>query len=1581
MPNDLLKMLIKRKFLLPFLFLISTIHFTFGQRPATPEASSFEPVDATDMVNLMTGSFTYVLPLLNVPSPEGGYPISIFYHSGIAMDQDASWVGLGWNLNSGAINRNLIGVPDDHHNFKIQDVYYNLIDEYKDFTASISYASQSLGASLSYSTHKGFGGSVSYGLASVSYSESSGFGMSSGILSYSDKSGLGLKIVNGSYVFQDESGAASSSSSAISYDLEYNFKSGGLTFNFASNTSIGLVNSSTGFSLSSKGASSSSSVGIGPVNSFGGGYLNNAVSSTLDGWIAAIPIWNTGFILTLSSSKVKQWIFSNETNFSVGSSAFNHQFNEYTNPDFNDKFGNFHTTDVIVQPTNPFELGPDGAPVYSHLVDSDDHFIEINYPAFDNYSVNSQGLSGVFSLKYFENIQLPIGKRRNVNKVIDTNDLDEFLYKRRTSPWERSSSTNKPYFYFNNEFSSYLELTKANSSSVPTSIPNWDLSNLSTTNSITLNSLYTSLEHSIPEGNGLGNINGRKKRTGSYIKSFTKEDIINQGSSLNFLYATNNNIILDYGDIYSKTAETDYAIIGFRVTAIDGKTYHYSIPVYQKELISRTEKESNPTNKFNEHRNFSNYATHWLLTAITGPDFIDMNQNNIPDEGDFGYWVRFEYGKWSDGFGWETTPRESIAFEDCDDPINNPSACDEISYISKSRGVKEVYYLNKIKTRTHSALFLKSLRDDAKGISFSEGISRTDPKIYTNVRKEMSFEDYQAKISVGTFKSFYNVKPQNNFKLDKIVLIKNEDDNYYSNSVNKVSTIGGDFYFHESFERWNVLGQYLGTVSNTIHDTTWDAEFYNNILEVDDIIDYSDLMNKSLKVIQFNYMPSISNKLNLISVGSRGRSNVNLIPDYKFTYYNTGGSSSADRDLRWGYHSYNPQIFSLKSIENPLGVKMTVEYESHSYYSLRDNSSSPTIYTEGGIRTKSISLNNGTKIKYEYYDGISSKRPEDIPNATLSFLNYEDDVFGISPQVFYRRVIEKNLSSSNQILNFNEYIFDIPQDGFSDLRRFIDYGRSGNANPPNNPTYPSVIGNVIKRGKTYTVKSSNYNIKDNTAAFGRLLQKKSFNAEDQLLSHRINFYRNESDFEIKKQGLEQETFSSIKRVDAYYADYDPGFLTFGSSYNVTHYGLEYYLMSASKKRYPSVLEKTRTIQSGHIVDFIIDDFDFLTGQPLESSINDSKGQRFKSKIIPAYTVNNYSQDNFSMSAIADNSSNKNMLSQVAANYTFIEDNGSWKPVSVGIQTWSNQWNYRGISGIESTPPNHQKIWRKHKTFIWNGEVNTNGIYLNYNVANHDGFNWSINAPSQPSQWKQLSEVTRYNRFSNPLELKDINGNFAASKMNFDNTKTMVSGNASYTEMFSSGAEHLQMFGGIKYLDPEVTTTGVQSSEKAHTGNYSIKIITSGQAFKVSMKANEHSAGLYKISVWAHKDNALNSRIKHNGSSPLNFNGEKVHAGDWVQLNHYIELTTGAEEVYLTSIDGTIYFDDFRIHPIASSIITYVYNDYDELSYILDSNNLGTKFEYDAVGRLINTYSEIIDSPNNLGGFKISTKNFYNYKNN
>lgn len=79
--------------------------------PGQPEMNSFKSVGADNMVNLFSGDFSYNIPLLDV----GGYPVNIFYSAGGSMDQEASWVGYGWNINPGTISRTVRGLPDDYN--------------------------------------------------------------------------------------------------------------------------------------------------------------------------------------------------------------------------------------------------------------------------------------------------------------------------------------------------------------------------------------------------------------------------------------------------------------------------------------------------------------------------------------------------------------------------------------------------------------------------------------------------------------------------------------------------------------------------------------------------------------------------------------------------------------------------------------------------------------------------------------------------------------------------------------------------------------------------------------------------------------------------------------------------------------------------------------------------------------------------------------------------------------------------------------------------------------------------------------------------------------------------------------------------------------------------------------------------------------------------------------------------------------------------------------------------------------------------------------------------------------------------
>ncbi len=95
--------------------------FALTSGPAQPEMQKFTPAGTSDMVDLFSGDFKENIPLLDV----GGYPINLSYRSGTNMEEEASWVGMGWSLNPGTVNRTMRGLPDDFNGKEtIQKTYF-----------------------------------------------------------------------------------------------------------------------------------------------------------------------------------------------------------------------------------------------------------------------------------------------------------------------------------------------------------------------------------------------------------------------------------------------------------------------------------------------------------------------------------------------------------------------------------------------------------------------------------------------------------------------------------------------------------------------------------------------------------------------------------------------------------------------------------------------------------------------------------------------------------------------------------------------------------------------------------------------------------------------------------------------------------------------------------------------------------------------------------------------------------------------------------------------------------------------------------------------------------------------------------------------------------------------------------------------------------------------------------------------------------------------------------------------------------------------------------------------------------------
>ncbi len=1650
--------------------LVPSTIFASNNGPVAPEATSFEPVDATDMVNLASGDMSYVLPLLNVPSPEGGYPLALSNHSGIAMDQEAHWVGLGWSLNPGAINRAITGVPDDWKNTNTNQIVYDAGGVATTYSGGISVGwgdnAYSVGLYGSYSENKTFGGTTTYS-NDIGVNANIGHvtiglgtdGASLGVRSY-DKHMSSSLSVNQSFKGYGTS---------VSGDL--NIKGIGVGVSFDSKNKLSSSVSVVGSSISS--------------NSYSKGALNVKAQS----YQISIPIYAVN--VSLGFSKARYWTYENNFTKYDGSLYAGDMVGLYNNDNFPNTLA-FDSYNSIYKFKSDEQLDGDN----------------LSNIAYDNYSASGQGMSGSFRPAVFEQGSLINNYKSgstNNSTVSYKNGINDSFTK------TIDNSLNDIHFYFDNEPSSFLKVSSGDWSSLTN--PTLPIEQISPLKPALIQNGTTTIDGIVYNGYNSSN---KRKRTGSYIETFTNKEIND----------SNGSIIVNPENYIRATAPVE-GIGAFRITALDGKIYHYSLPVYQKEQFSKSTDLTTDFNiRYYEKQQLKPYATHWLLTAITGPDYFDVNQNNKVDQGDYGFWTYFDYGKWSDGYVWNT-------------PVKSNDKTKSYEW-----GVKEIYYLDKIKTRTYTALFIKEERQDDLSYNLQVGNNENDlawinkiSRSYAQGAKDgmwyysgiynNNINSSSGSILEGSYGQFIKFNTQKTLKLSKIVLLKNEDVNLNISKVNAqpiVSSFKGHIKFAQQFYEWAITGQLLQNITDVPHNPgPWYGEFYNNVYDSGDVTPI--LLQKAIKTIKFNYNTTnplaknstnsnapLKGRLTLESVDFLGKNSIQVIPPYKFGYVNDVSYDSTKED-NWGYHKDRAEAWSLNKVTTPTGAEINISYESddidkeavsgargfdaslqftfsnvnnklrinvesesgsnnnvnfqdffqvgttpldlwtslkHDYNNFGCNTrkgsvdintnvqvisvSSTTVVLEtemsstydengglgwlfgkivglkyhpnmiienydrgewgeppgctgnptdrlvlkyslygnkalpiadkngGGIRVKEISINEGnikkntTKYFYNVPGFGENKTDANYKSSGItSFVpqKYFKEIKFISelpsPGVMYEFVTVKNYSENNSLGIVEQYNFNVLKPDIS----IVD----------DNLILPDILEitkvQTLAVSGTNTINYSHYNVKDLTAALGRLKQKKIFNSLSQLISNEQYNFKNSNNI---YQGITEESFNTYKKVNK------------GGVIN-------YRLGVTSKIKYPSFLENVTTIQGGFTNINYFDKYDFLTGQALETSAVSSDGQSFKTKTIPAYIK--YPE----MGSKVDNINNKNMLSQTAANYSYILDKSSntWKETSVGITTWSNIWSYKDIAGTTTTPTlANEKIWRKQKSYIWNGVKDSNGIFSGYDTttgSGDDGFVWGVGQPQTNLKWKQVSETTLYDHYSAPLEIKDINGNLASTKMGDNDTKVMAAGNAGYSEMFYAGGENID--NSNTWLEPEVSVSSPSQLNPTyfHTGKKSVAATNASQ-FGVAMKSGEHRSGKYKVSVWVEKTNSAKARIKNNGAI-VDFT-ESYTAGNWVLKSGYVDVTSGNYSIYVTSVDvSTVYFDDLMIRPVASSITGYVYNEWDELTHIIGNNGLATKFEYDAAGRLIKTYSEVIDDIVNLGagggGFKLVKTNAYNNK--
>lgn len=239
--------------------------------------------------------------------------------------------------------------------------------------------------------------------------------------------------------------------------------------------------------------------------------------------------------------------------------------------------------------------------------------------------------------------------------------------------------------------------------------------------------------------------------TKSYVEYFTNAGIA----------TAVNNGLRDYSSTHTRTGNGIYTtdIGAFKVTDENGFVYHFSLPVYsnfsmqgviplkndytyysdygltQAEAANAHSFEHYsdkfgaydangylvPDNRDIEYGTSNRIVSNWLLTAITGPDYDDFNDDGMANEGDLGYWVAFDWGLWSKNFEtryphigmdylYQMDAGEVSYLQEYNSSSNNGKITGK--YATYSRSSSELYFLNKIITPTHTAVYVRDIRKD-----------------------------------------------------------------------------------------------------------------------------------------------------------------------------------------------------------------------------------------------------------------------------------------------------------------------------------------------------------------------------------------------------------------------------------------------------------------------------------------------------------------------------------------------------------------------------------------------------------------------------------------------------------------------------------------------------------------------------------------------------------------------------------------------------------------------------------------------------------------------------------------------------
>ena len=1579
--------------------------------PSQPEAMQFEPVDITDVVNLATGDFVYSIPLMTVPGPEGGYPISMSYHSGIGPNQEATWVGLGWTLNPGAINRLPNGYPDEVSRGDMTTAFFGEGDW--EYVASVGVhvgiKFGAVGLNFDYDTSEGrFGVNAVASLApteAVAYGVTPSVGLSAGTSGFSGNMGLSRQfgaIALGGGVEIASDGALSLSGTAANQHTQLNYGAAGPSASFAVSESVGFSFNAGGVGMSYSKGKSNYKAG---VSTAGSG------STTVTGFHVAIPIIKTPFLLTGGVTAYKwsiaEWHFEESYGYSVSA-------------DFLSGTSDDRRYEVSRKVTDGNE--------------------DLLFSSQDVYQVSGQGIGGTFQ---------PFHTRPYDIKLVEYDD----------------DSNGNTEARVRTEFS----YSSAGSESEV---------------------VYKFVDD--PGGN------------------------LASPSSSGFYAGINIDQVLNSSDEWFGSRKVtpfykDGKFSGFTIRYSDGKSYEYHQPVLSRFEYSWTRDFDPPGAKFFTNTSQVNtpYATQWLLTAVRGPDWVDRGDEGV-GEGDWGYWVAFNYQSQNETHLWRAPFQSEISTGTNGCSSGGPGMggykfdcyefeVDESENIrSYAWGYRDEVYLSSIETETHSVKF-----------EISESLNRDYPK---ERERWGNYAFRKLRNTSGENESVFMFRTAGNLE---VLLEKAGSGDRVFHVTGGFNTIGQQcsvniekheeskytlFYDSSSDETVVRLSKGAnGSNSCGYHRPDQVGGYYTGPVNTDDVdpsyqsgkkLDRIELFNKSdmeepvrTAVLSYNWdlrrsFPTSTapqgGSLALESVKWLGSGSENQIetPGYSFRYGQSRGSGDLNPDWqryaydRWGSFrdgtgSYGPgdidtpqvealadraAAWSMSEIATPTGALIKVGYESKDYASV---AGTPPMHVMNVQETYPQNW-AGTTLTSNvvWYDGAISDGDKVYISARYTktdinnFINtnhghQQFQIYTVNDVVGNYIILDRNVTfcgaySTNEFVTTGAHPScsgqNIAGPGESSMTTYaygvakvvervfgggvrvnrIDVDGLGDA-------YSTIYSYINKNGSPSGVASSLPQEGEDQAEAGQpfydqkeAIRKLSadhysrfggpaasvmhgrvvvsghhgshdggavaygfYTPEDQpyfasasgRTTNRTSIYGMPRYVEYMEGSPSSNVLVKKESFEYAFSDnlggaFDPGQAVDGSDYPNIKSVRNMEWMGVTQERYKTFdkdesqmsnlaymhmgvfrvgMRAAEYVDSGTAAskDSIVSTsmvlaWDVHSGQPVEMADEHPNGVTF-SRSFPAHWLYPDMRD-------------KRMLSQPGAEVSYFSRNMALTrsgakayeyPASDVLQasmsTWSQNldvWDHASRSLMDT---NGAMCWRKNDMYVYE-----RGFGVPYRLPVGDELTYQEEtylreSPAFP--WRMTSNVTKYDKYSNPVESVGPDRSCTSSQYNAAGLPTAIATRACLGDW---------MYRGYNY------TSGLTFTHHARTG-YAGRTILGG-----SFVSTPSSTGNYTVEVWVRPDGGGEVRLEAQNKSATSLNDHiVVTKSGWILLK-----LSGISENETVSMYGSGSMDDVRIYSQGARLRTFAYDPLtQQVTSITDEANATAFFEYDAAGRLVHVRDE------------------------